>query len=82
MKYSAPIETPRTPTERRAALPGRPIPIPLRPDPAAVREGAVKSLTRAVLATGLNSLNPSVRPTDYAIKTWPHDRDVPLQPRR
>jgi hypothetical protein len=35
-------------------------------------------LVRAVLATGLNGLNPSVRPTDYALQTGPYDRDVPL----
>jgi hypothetical protein len=57
--------------------PGRPLPIPLRPDPAAVRENAVRSLTRAVLALGLNANDRRIYPTEYAGRTWPHDRDVP-----
>ena len=72
VKYNTPIETPKTPTEGRAALPGRAAPLPLGPDPAAVCEAAVRSLVRAVLATGLNGLNHSVppnrlRPPDVAI---------------
>lgn len=57
--------------------PGCPLPIPLRPDPAVVRENAVRSLIRAVLAVGLNANDRRIYPTEYAGRTWPHDRDVP-----
>jgi hypothetical protein len=42
-----------------------------------VRENAVRSLTRAVLALGLNANDRRIYPTEYAGRTWPHDRDVP-----
>jgi hypothetical protein len=78
MKYKTPISTPSksqlwTPSAG-AGLP----PIPLRPDPGAVREAALRSLVRAVLATGLNGLNPaSARPTTPS-RRGIYDRDVPL----
>jgi hypothetical protein len=46
--------------------PGRPLPIPPRPAPVAVRENAVKSLTCAVLALGLSANDCRVYPTEHA----------------
>jgi Phage capsid family len=43
---------------------------------AAAREGVVNSLVRSVIATGLGKLDANVRPSDYARKTWPADRNV------
>jgi hypothetical protein len=47
----------------------------LRPDPSALQRAAMTSLTRAVIATGLGRLDHTVRPIDYAKRTW-DDRTV------
>ena len=59
MKYGRDIETPRPS--------GRPLPVPLRPDPEAIQKAARASLTRAVLASGLSD---------------PGQADAALRPRR
>ena len=38
----------------------------------------MRSLSRAGIATGLSALDPAVRATKHAAKTWPDDGDVPL----
>jgi hypothetical protein len=55
----------------------QPTPIPLRPDPTALQRDALSSLVRAAIATGLSKLDTTVRPTEYARKTW-DDRRVEL----
>jgi hypothetical protein len=69
------LPAPLKPDRRRA---DRPAPIPLRPDPTALREANVTSLVRATVALGMNALDPSTLPGDYARRTWPGDRDLPL----
>lgn len=71
MKYGRDIETPRPS--------GRPLPVPLRPDPEAIQKAARASLTRAVLASGLSTLDKRMRPYDHAERVWPYDKDVALQ---
>src|SRR5262249_16946056 len=56
----------------------RPLPTPLRPDPDAVNEDAMRSLSRAAVCVGVNGLDVSTLPADYARWTWPNDRDLPL----
>jgi hypothetical protein len=48
----------------------KPVPIPLRPDPDAVREQAVTTLTRAAIAVARGAFDRNTRPADYARKTW------------
>ena len=52
--------------------------LPLKPNSEAVRDQAMRSLSRAGIATGLSALDPAVRATKHAAKTWPDDGDVPL----
>jgi hypothetical protein len=64
------LPPPRDP--RRAAS------IPLRPDPTAIRDNAVTSLTRSALASALSAsgdLNASY-PNEYVKAVWPHDRNA------
>ena len=57
---------------------GRPLPVPLRPDVSVINDNSMRALARAVVSIGVNALNPSVFPGDYARRMWPHDRDVGL----
>jgi hypothetical protein len=43
----------------------------LRPDPQAVRQNAVRSLARVILALG-NANDRRIYPVVYAARTWPH----------
>ena len=38
----------------------------------------VRNKGKAAIATGLSALDPAVRATKHAAKTWPDDGDVPL----
>ena len=54
-------------------------PIPLRPDPGAIRDNAMTSLTRSALAIALSAIELRARlPDEFVEKTWPHDRDAAL----
>ena len=55
--------------------------LPLKPDPDAARNQAVRSLTRAAITTGLAALDRGIRPARFAQETWPQDNDVALVPR-
>src|SRR5215471_1928802 len=67
-----------TPPRARRALPGRPT--PLRPDPSALADVGVRSLSRAALSQALSECNvPSAKfPLQYVKRTWPADRDAIL----
>src|SRR5258705_12553509 len=56
----------------------RPSGIPLRPDPRAREREALATFMRACVATAMGVLDKTVRPGDYAARTWPQDRDVGL----
>lgn len=49
--------------------------MPLRPDPAALRQAEMASLTRAAIAVGLARLD-NHRPADVAKERWADDRSV------
>jgi hypothetical protein len=53
----------------------RPSGIPLRPDPLALREGAISTLVRAVIAVGLGTLDKTIPPAEYARRHW-NDRSI------
>jgi hypothetical protein len=50
-----------------------PRPIPLIPSPDVRRAAAVRSLTRACIATGICALDKSTRPGEYLKRTWSDD---------
>lgn len=52
-------------------------PIPLRPDVDATRRDAMRSLSRAALASAAFDMDRSVKPLEYAARQWPDDRIVP-----
>jgi len=52
--------------------------LPLKPDPDAARNQAVRSLTRAAITTGLAALDRGIRPARFAQETWPQDNGVAL----
>ena len=52
--------------------------LPLKPDPAAVLNQAMRSLTRATITTGLAALDRGIRPAEFIEKTWPEDDGVDL----
>jgi hypothetical protein len=54
-----------------------PRPIPLRPDPAASDEAVMRSLSRAVIASGLAATDRKIDLAVYPRNAWPSDRDVP-----
>jgi hypothetical protein len=56
----------------------RPVPVPLVPDPSVVHDNAMRALSRAAVAIGINALNPSMLPGDYVRRMWPADRDLPM----
>jgi len=67
MKTTLPVPTGR-----------RPQPVPLRPDPAAIEDGAMRSLVRSAIAIGINATDVSTLPGEFARRTWPSDRELPL----
>jgi hypothetical protein len=52
--------------------------IPLRFDPLAARDEAVRSLVRAVIATALGALDSMTRPAEIARSKWGDDRALDL----
>jgi hypothetical protein len=52
--------------------------IPLVPDRQSVNRAAVRSLTRAVIASGLTALDKSNRPSEFARRMWGDDRTTEL----
>ena len=52
--------------------------LPLRPDPDASRDVAMRSLVRAAIATCRSALDRGVRPDKFVARTWPDDRGAPL----
>jgi hypothetical protein len=55
-----------------------PRPIPLRPDPSALRDDAVRSLVRAAIAIGLNARDRNVSPSAILRRQWGDDRTAEL----
>jgi hypothetical protein len=57
-------------------------PVPARPsrtvEPAPAGSDALRSFSRAAIAIARNALDPAVNPGDYAARTWPADRNVPM----
>jgi hypothetical protein len=56
----------------------KPVPLPLRPDPDARRVAAVRSLTRAAIASGVAALEKTTRASDYIRQTWQGDNVADL----
>jgi len=54
----------------------RPAPIPLRPDPGAMRNANVTALVRACTAAMAGAYDKVTSPTDVLASRWPHDRNA------
>ena len=52
----------------------RPLPIPLRPDAAAMRSANVTSFVRACTAGLLGAYDKATSPADVLARNWPNDR--------
>jgi hypothetical protein len=61
----------------------RPMPIPLQPDFYAVRDRTISALVRTAIATGHGTYDKTLRPADFARKTWGSEaaREVALMVR-